>query len=129
MNCTECDHPPADHWAKGRGICIHDGCHCNMFRSDLAQPPEVPSEPGSAPAQMVGPYVLPEHIPIEFIEMLEQVFDRGVKDGRSPGDWKRISPAEAEQKIRSAMRHLANGEYVAAAANCLIMWWNLQRKG
>lgn len=68
-----------------------------------------------------------DHVPSAFVMAMEAVFEAGVKGDRKPGDWMRITPAEAEAKMRSALRHLANGEYDAAACNCLILWWHFQR--
>lgn len=71
----------------------------------------------------------PKHVPPMFVEVMDEVMEEGVKNGRKAGDWKDLPPEMLEKKLRSAIGHMARGEYVAAACNCLILWWHLQREG
>ncbi len=68
------------------------------------------------------------HVPPEFIRALDDVLAKGVKHGRESLDWQCLTEDQVKEKLRSLMRHTANGEYDAAACNCLILWWHLQRK-
>ena len=73
-------------------------------------------------------------VPADFIRAINAIFEAGLAEPykgppRYAGSWKELTEAEASQKLLSALRHLANGEYDSAAGNALILWWHFQRKG
>lgn len=88
---------------------------------------ELPDETAQFVDRMMRNANLLALIPEDFILAMGNVMEAGVKGDRTAHDWMELAPQEVEKKLRSAMRHLANGEYDAAACNCLILWWHLQR--
>lgn len=92
-------------------------------------PPEAPTpqaEPSGPPA---GPQEPAMHVPAEFVAAMEAVFEAGVKGGRVPGDWKDLPPEALYSKLKSLLGHAAQGEFVSAACNAVILWWHQERGG
>lgn len=128
--CTvpKCGHPRSIHRDGGSGICLDEECKCNHGTYVDDEEFDSAADGGSVEAALdTHARVLLAHIPIEFALAVGKVMQDGLKEGRQPGDWKDLGPGPAAEKLASALRHLANAEYAAAAANCLILWWHFDR--
>ncbi len=104
-------------------------------RQETPQPKQPDLAPGRAdrdfrPEHMMSSMTVTRHIPPEFLHALDAVLEAGLqKDGRQRNGWMGIPPAELHGKLKSLMGHAATGEFASAAANCLILWWHLERNG
>lgn len=90
-------------------------------------PPEAPTpqaEPSGPPEALQEPAT---HVPAEFMAAMEAVFEAGVKGGRVPGDWKDLPSGALYGKLKSLLGHAAQGEFVSAACNAVILWWHQER--
>lgn len=69
----------------------------------------------------------------EFIMAMATIMELGLKNGRKPGDWKRVDREQALLEYRDAMLRHAFAEdcdedhLAAVACNAMILRWHLQR--
>ncbi len=67
------------------------------------------------------------HIPLEFLDAMNAIFEEGVKGDRVAMDWKDLPRLTAANKTANLYIHMDAKEYAEVACNALILWWHFQR--